>query len=303
MKNQGQVTGWTYNETTNQPDRRFQHTCNAVPCLVDMDMRWANGDVFIIRSGRIQGSAPAGCEPCDGQWSRSLGRWVGRKNKICRQHRRWCTATLHVAAIDDALLAEKKTDGQQAQRSTVLNQTRRPHSLPRANPFVHSWSRWVSEVSRWARQPGELRIRHLPRRTRNCSWRTAVHVYSGLDNTELVIHKEVAKCSRPLWLSWKNGSNCQRRHEHASPQDHCRDAVTRPQRCHETRVFKSCFTVWRPDVWTLHVRHGWIHGWCKKLASALMSSQALHELPSASSYSTSCCAYTQYTVDTISHWL
>ena len=41
--------------------------CTAVPCTVDMDMKWANGDVFGISSGRIQGSAPAGCEPCDGQ--------------------------------------------------------------------------------------------------------------------------------------------------------------------------------------------------------------------------------------------
>ena len=28
-------------------------TCSAVPCTVEMDMRWANGDVFITRSGRI----------------------------------------------------------------------------------------------------------------------------------------------------------------------------------------------------------------------------------------------------------
>ena len=66
-----QDTGCTHNETTNQPDRWFQHTCSAVSCTVDM--RWANCDMFIIRSGRTQGSAPAGCEPHDGQ--RSQTRW------------------------------------------------------------------------------------------------------------------------------------------------------------------------------------------------------------------------------------
>ena len=72
MLNQGRRVGQKQSRCI--ADRRFQHTCSAVPCT--MDMRWEDGDMFIIRSGRIQGSAPPGCEPCDGQWSQA--RWPQR---------------------------------------------------------------------------------------------------------------------------------------------------------------------------------------------------------------------------------
>ena len=49
-------------------------TCSAVPSTVDMDMRWANGDVFIIRSGCIWCSALAGCEPVTANDPRPAGR-------------------------------------------------------------------------------------------------------------------------------------------------------------------------------------------------------------------------------------
>ena len=34
-------------------NHREGDTCSAVLCPVDMDMRWANGDMFTFRSGRV----------------------------------------------------------------------------------------------------------------------------------------------------------------------------------------------------------------------------------------------------------
>ena len=77
-----QDTGCTYNEITNQLDRRFQHTCSAVPCTVDMDMIWANGDVLIIRSGRIWGSAPRDVSLVTANDPQPAGRKDANKNWV-----------------------------------------------------------------------------------------------------------------------------------------------------------------------------------------------------------------------------
>ena len=110
MLNQGRRVG--QKQSRCRADRRFQHTCSAVPCTVDM--RWEDGDMFIFRSGRIQGSAPAGCEPCDGQWSH--GRWVGWKIKGCSRHRGQCTrhCTWH---CNRRCTLSWKNSGRQAQQS------------------------------------------------------------------------------------------------------------------------------------------------------------------------------------------